>query len=129
MNQSVQDRILIASLQALSSRVNFAFQTILCPIGMVLTILAVPVYFRKKMQKTNMGYLHFWQSMVDLCMLSLVVLMRQLADAFETAVTNRSDFLCRSLVFMGRFTPQISSWMNVFICFDRFVFIFYTNTV
>jgi hypothetical protein len=120
---------LASYLNLINSRIGVYTTTIVFPTGVFLNLLAIIVNIRPNLNKTNMGYLYIWQSVVNILMLSIGIITVPIREIYGINLASKSDFVCSFITFMMRFAAHISSWMNVFICLDRFVFVrFATST-
>jgi hypothetical protein len=113
------------NLSVLSIRINTISLFILCPLGILLGIVCLLIYCRKSLNKTNMGFLYFWQSMADIFLLSATLFLGQSMEIFGVYFTVQAQFFCKFFGLMSRFVAHISSWMTVYICFDRFMFVYF----
>lgn len=117
-----------ASLSSLSTQISNNFVIVSSAIGIPLNLLSIFIYLRPNLNKTNMGFLYACQAFVDMTLLLVTLfLIRGSSFIFGTTVSNASDFVCKLLTFVRRFTLHISSWMCVVITADRFVFVIYKN--
>nr|QVK45687.1 G protein-coupled receptor [Proales similis] len=97
------------------------FSFIGSPIGVVLNMISFYVFSRPSLNKTNMGFLYMWQSAVDIILLLLSTFVFASTRLYGVSFIDASDFLCRVLTFLRRFILHASSWMTLFITFDRFM--------
>nr|QVK45686.1 G protein-coupled receptor [Proales similis] len=112
---------LMNQLNNISSSLFNYMAIIVCPVGVVLNMFSFYVFSRPRLNKTNMGFLYRWQSAVDIALLLITTFVMNSFNVFGISFANTSDFLCRFLTFLRRFILHASSWMTLFITFDRFM--------
>jgi hypothetical protein len=113
------------NLNNIGSNINLYTALVLNPIGFVTNILSLFVYTRPRLNKTNMGYLYFWQTSIDICLLGMLIFIGRSREIFGQELSTQSNVLCTFTRFIRRFLVHISSWINVLICFDRLVFVLF----
>jgi hypothetical protein len=97
-------------------------------IGISLNLVNIIVFARTMHQKINMGLLCTCQATVDLVLLLITLLLaRSSPFIFPQSLDSVSDPMCKFIKYIRRLPLHLSSWMNVIITFDRFVFILYGN--
>ena len=97
-------------------------------IGIPLNLINMIVFAKLMYQKTNMGFLCTCQASVDLALLLItLILARSSPFIFPVSLDSFSDPMCKFIKYIRRLPLHLSSWMNVIITFDRFVFILYGN--
>ena len=112
----------------LNSDITTYFVITSSSIGIPLNLLNIIVFAKLMHQKTNMGLLCTCQATVDLILLVLtLILTRSSPFIFPVSLDNLNDPMCRFVKYIRRLPLHLSSWMNVIITFDRFVFILYGN--
>nr|QVK45688.1 G protein-coupled receptor [Proales similis] len=111
----------IALISSIGRDIYYYFTIIVSPIGVLLNMFSFYVFSRPRLNKTNMGFLYRWQSAVDIILLLLTTFVFASRSVFGVSFANTSDFLCRVLTFLRRFILHASSWMTLFITFDRFM--------
>lgn len=94
-------------------------------IGIPKNLLSIVIFYRLMRNKTNMGYLYLWQSAVDLCSLLSFIFLFQSAQTLGINLYIVNDTWCRFTTYFRRFIHHFSSWLSVFITFDRFIFVLY----
>ena len=97
-------------------------------IGIPLNLLSILTFARLVNNKTNMSFLYICQSLVDinLFLVNLLV-VRSPTLFFNTNFINQSNALCQLITYLRRFTLHTSSWTTVLITVDRFIFVIYKN--
>ena len=112
----------------LNTDISTYFAITTSAIGIPLNLINIIVFTKLLHQKTNMGFLCLCQAIIDLfLLLDFFLLTRSSPLIFPQSLDSYSDFLCRFVKYMRRLPIHLSSWMNVIITFDRFVFILYGN--
>ena len=75
-----------------------------------------------------MGFLYTCQTTIDLIVLIFTLFVyRSGTFIYGYSPANISDSICRASAFLHRLMMQSSSWMSVFIIFDRFIFVLYEH--
>jgi hypothetical protein len=127
-NSSLASVTYINWLNTLSIQMNFYFGVIALPIGLVLDIFSLYIYTKPSLNKTNMGFLYFWQALADILVMLLSLFLSRSRELFDVNLPNYSEFLCKFNSFARRYLVHLSSWMNVIACFDRFIFVLYPSS-
>nr|QVK45698.1 G protein-coupled receptor [Proales similis] len=115
------------SLRELSKNLNFYCSVVGYPIGILLNALSIVIFVRPNLNKTNMGFLYTWQAAFDIMLLGAASFSIAMGTAIGIPLDATSDFLCRFLSIVRRILVHASSWMSLFITFDRFLFVRYPN--
>jgi len=124
MNSSLNSSDLYAQL---TESLSFYYTLIIPVIGLVLNLFSIFIFAKKSLNKINMGFLYLVQSSVDcLLLLTLTVFFRS-SLLFGENLDTASDIACKLLTFSRRFVVHVSSWITVYITFDRFMFIKFPN--
>ena len=117
-----------AYLNELSTDISTYFVITSSAIGITLNLLNIIVFSRLMHQKTNMGFLCTCQALIDLFLLLITLLLaRSSPFIFPDSLDTFSDPMCKFIKYIRRLPLHLSSWMNVIITFDRFIFIIYGN--
>ena len=119
-----------AFLNSLNSQIVYYFVIVSAVFGIPGNLISMIVFVRLafKNRKINMGLLYTCQTAIDLIMQILSLLaLRGAIYLFGVNIFTLSDSFCRGFMFMRRFILQASSWMSVFISFDRFTFVLYEH--
>lgn len=112
-------------LVKVSNDINNISVIVQSSIGIPANLLSIVIFARLMRHKTNMGYLYMWQSVVDLFMLLCYMLLFQSSQTLGINLYTVSNVWCKSITFIRRFILHASSWVAVFITFDRFIFLIY----
>ena len=113
-------------LYRLNSQVTNLFVIVYSSIGIPCNILSIIIFYRLTRIKNNMGFLYICQSVVDIILFLInLLLVRSSPLIFPRSPANLSDELCKIATFLRRISLIMSAWMTVLITFDRFIFIFY----
>ena len=116
----------ISYLYRLNNQLTNIFVIAYSSIGIPCNILSIIIFYRLTRIKNNMGFLYICQSIVDIIVLLVnLILVRSSPLIFPSNLTNLTDELCKTITFLRRLTLHMSSWITVLITFDRFIFIFY----
>ena len=115
-------------LVKISNDINNYCVIVQSAIGIPANLLSIIIFARLMRNKTNMGYLYMWQSVVDLCLLLCYLLLFQSAQTLGINLYIVNDAWCKLITFIRRFILHASSWVAVFITFDRFIFVLYGHT-
>ena len=112
-------------LVKISNDINNYCVIVQSAIGIPANLLSIIIFAKLMRNKTNMGYLYLWQSGVDLCLLLCYLLLFQSAQTLGINLYILNDAWCKIITFLRRFILHASSWVAVFITFDRFIFVLY----
>ena len=127
-NSTLQDLDAGMSMMNLNTQVTNVFLIVTSAIGIPGNLICILVFSRLIRQKSNMGLLYTWQSVVDLFFLILsLFFIRSSQMFFNGAVYNWSDGWCKAWAFWRRFPLHMSSWVALLTTFDRFAFVLYEN--
>ena len=97
-------------------------------VGIPANLLSIFIFARLLKQKTNMGFLYIWQSIVDLCVLLCFIFFFRSAQTLGINLYVASDSWCKFITYIRRFILHASSWVAVFTTFDRFIFVLYGHS-
>lgn len=99
---------------------------IMVPIGLVLNLITILIYSRKKFKKNTMG--------LYCCIIAFTDISALIVGFFEffgLSINNDfnivSEFSCKLLNYMTRLTFQMSAWLHVFLSLDRLISIKYLS--
>ena len=110
----------------LANIMNKYYVVVSSSIGIPCNLISIFIFARLMRNKTNMGFLCMCQSIIDLCVMMIILLvLRSYPLLFPVNFGIINDHLCRLLTFLKRYDVQVSSWMCVLITFDRFIFVLY----
>jgi hypothetical protein len=113
------------SIDSLSRDISTYFAWSLPHVGVMLNLFSIFIFTRKSLNKTNMGYLYLWQTCIDIVLLlSYVHIFRRASAVFGYDFPFESNLLCKLVIFFRRFILHASSWLSVYITFDRFVYVY-----
>jgi hypothetical protein len=111
----------ITFLNNLSTSISFYFSCIVVPLLILLNILAICVFLRKKMrQKTNMSIYYISLAVMDTLAVSQSILYMQLFPIIGINLAAMSHAACKSIMFYRRAMVQAPSWFQLAITLDRF---------
>ena len=114
-----------AYITNLSTNMNRYFVLVSSSIGIPCNIISIFIFARLMRNKSNMGFLYLCQSIIDLCLMVILLLVLRAYPLLFPYFFYTSDQLCKFLTYLKRFTAHVSSWMCVLITFDRFIFVLY----
>ena len=104
------------------------FLIVTSAIGIPGNLISILVFSRLIRQKSNMGLLCTWQSLIDLFLLVIsLVFTRGSRLFFDGVVFNWSDGWCKAWSFWRRYSLHLPSWVALITTFDRFTFVLYEN--
>ena len=109
----------------ISNDINKFYLIFQSAIGIPANLLSIVIFTRLMRNKTNMGYLYLWQSVVDLCALLSFIFLFQSGQTLGINLYIVNDSWCRFITFFRRFIHHFSSWLSVFTTFDRLIFVLY----
>lgn len=112
-------------LTRLSNDISNNMNIIMSAIGIPCNLLSIIIFTRLLRNKTNMGFLGIFQSIIDMLILALFLLVFRSSQLFGTSFAGMNDSLCKFLTFLRRFILHASSWIAVLSTFDRFTFVLY----
>nr|QVK45676.1 G protein-coupled receptor [Proales similis] len=98
------------------------------PIGVVLNLFSAFVFLtnRKLNHKTNMGLLYGAVALADaVTLLMMGMIFENLLPYFGALLLVESDSLCKIGRFIWRLTVHMSSWLQVMVAFERFLYVNY----
>jgi hypothetical protein len=124
---SSEEAAYVNFINRIISQMSFYFAITILPVGILCDLFSLYIYTRPNLNKTNMGFLYLFQTLVDLLLMLHVMLLNRSRDLYGVTLTNVNEILCRLITFSRRYTVQISSWMNVVTCFDRFMFVYFAS--
>ena len=110
-------------LSNLSNNLNNYLSIILPSIGIPCNLIAVFIFWRLRGNKSNLVFLGVFQSLVDTVLLLFVLIIFRSQFTIGVNIANQSDSICKFVTFIKRYIYIASSWMQVFITFDRVIFV------
>lgn len=105
--------------------VEFIFNIVILAVGIVGNVLSALIFTRSNFNKnTNTGKLYLF-----LCIFNLFSIFEaEFIESYSDVMFNyRLSLPCYMDNFMKRSLNQIVSWLQVLICFDRFILVIYPN--
>ena len=106
-------------IKAISDKVNFYILIVVIIVGFIGNIISLFIFTRPNLnKKTNTGILY-----TLLCIFNLLILST--IHFFEIFGYQLMSLPCNTGLFMKQSLYQILSWIQVFICFDRFFLVIY----
>ena len=101
---------------------NFIMIMIIFPIGVTLNILQLYVFSKKQLNlKTNMGSMHALLSLFNVIALVNSIFIRQLLPIFKINLKEYTNFGCKLMNFIQRFSLDLPSFQQVLISFMFFM--------
>jgi hypothetical protein len=112
---------LITSLTTLSNQISYYFLVITMPTGIVLNLASIIVFMRPNLNKTNMGFIFTILSIVDtISLLNYTFIVRS-----SVLFGYNWTFQCGVANYIRRTLFNISSWIQVYVSFDRYIYIYF----
>ena len=111
----------------LTYKINFYSILLLSPMGIILNAFSVYIFSRPRLNKTNMGFLYLWQSVIDCILLIGFVFIYPTIPIIDFNLDIASDFLCKSVSLFRRFILHSSSWITVLITLDRLLYVYFPS--
>lgn len=104
----------------------FYVSTFLFPVGILLNSIEIVIFQMKKFQKTTMGFFFTINSLLNITIILYLLIFIPVATQ-NIYLHLKSNFTCKIYYFLLRVLYQASSWLNVLITADRFLFILFSN--
>jgi hypothetical protein len=98
---------------------------ILNPFAINLNVFSAYVFTRANLNQTTMGFLYMIQFIVDTFFLIWQSFVSFSFKIFHIDIYLFTNDSCRISTFIKNFVPMISSWVMVYIAYDRFVFVYF----
>jgi hypothetical protein len=115
--------LFISSLANIQSRIGYYFLFIFPFSGVVLNAFSLLIFSRASLNKTNMGFLYMWQTSFDIVLILVYIFETRSTTLFGQYIGSHAEVLCNSVRWLRRVTLHASSWMGVYITFDRYAFV------
>ena len=98
----------VAYYTNLNNVITSNFVLVSSSIGIPLNLLSILVSLRLMNKKNNMGFLYIFQSLADLIMfLVYLLLIRSRPLIFTYALENQSNFMCKLLRFLRKYSHTL----------------------
>jgi hypothetical protein len=107
-------------LQELARSINFYYSAIMAPIGILLNMATIFVFYSKRIRTTTMSLLYISLAISDTLSLLNSVLFSQLLPSLRIDLMILSEFSCKFFTVWRRSVIQAPSWILVFITVERF---------
>jgi hypothetical protein len=104
----------------LNTEHNFYFTVVCVPVGILLNLVSIYVFQRPRLNKTTMGFMFTYRSIVDILLLLTVLLLIRGDALFQVVLYQQSDILCKLFYWLKRLILHMSSFNYVIITLDRF---------
>jgi hypothetical protein len=111
----------------LTDSFSFYYTLIIPPTGLILNLFSIFIFTRKSLNKINMGFIFLIQTFADCLLILMLTVFLRSSILFGENLETASDIACKILTFSRRFFVHLSSWITVYITFDRFMFIKFPN--
>lgn len=121
-----------AYLNGINTQLTVYFVIISSSIGLPSNLISAWLFVRimkkSKNNNNNMGFLCLIQSVFEFVFLLVqLILLRSTPLIFSTNLSNTTDFSCKLLTFLRRFTPHASCGLMAFITIDRYLAVCFPN--
>lgn len=103
----------------------YSIYTIL-PIGILLNVVQIIVYLRKKFISTTMSNYYIQISLNNIIAI-LLTIVRFIGQIEFYPFEENTKFGCKFLAFLTRFSYASCSWLNFLMTIDRLIFILFSN--
>ena len=102
------------------------FHAVEIPIGILNNFISLLIFIRPNLnKKTNTGFLYSW-----LCILNIVTMVFYCTLFRGNTVFNLTiSAPCGLIIFFQRILLNMISWLQVYICLDRFVAVYYPTKI
>ncbi|RMZ98684.1 hypothetical protein BpHYR1_026612, partial [Brachionus plicatilis] len=97
------------------------------PLGIVLNFIQIIVYLRKKFKSTTMSNYYIQISLNNILAITLTI-VRFIGQIEFYPFEENTEFGCKFLAFLTRFSYASCSWLNFLVTMDRLMFILFANT-
>ena len=114
-------------INSLEDHFDFFLSITLFPIGILLNIISIFVFRRKKFNKTKMGIYYTLLSITHTVALLYYLFIVNAMNLFNYNPMILSDFACKVFTFLRRPARQISAWIQVSLTIHRFISFKYPN--
>lgn len=116
----------IANLKTISNTISFYFMVITAPVGIIGNIVSLYIYTKPALnKKTNVGFLYGWLCILDLISICNYVFITRSSVVFGYSVS----MPCGLDNYTRRTAFNVTSWMQAFISFDRFVAVMFPTKI
>jgi hypothetical protein len=116
-------------LENLRSQMGYYFAFSIPFLGIFLNCLSLYIFTRPSLNKTNMGFLYLWQTIIDILVLLFYIFISRSMQLFGYSLLIHYDIVCKILTLYRRFILHASSWLCVLTTFDRFLYVCYPNSL
>jgi preprotein translocase subunit SecG len=120
------DEFFMLNEQAFGRAVYFWFSVISLPLGTLFNTIGFAVFLRKRFRQTTQSFYYCWLIIFD-----TAVLYTCCVQYLMTGLNNDPQIinlaLCKFFTFFIRYSGQCSSWFDVFITADRFLYVVFPS--
>ena len=111
----------ISFLNSLADSINFYYSIIAVPIGIVLNLLTLATFLRKRIRtKSSISIFYIALSIYDIISLMNSILYVQLLPTINVKIVNFSDVWCKIGSIWRKIATQCPSWTQFIMTFDRY---------
>ncbi|CAF0795483.1 unnamed protein product [Brachionus calyciflorus] len=94
--------------------------------GILLNIIQILLFQMKKFNRTTMGFYFTINSVINILIIGYLMIY-DIPMSQNIVIQLNSDWNCRIYLFLLRIFYQCSSWLNVAVTADRFLFVLFFN--
>ena len=121
MNPNMNNSLAL-NLTGLVYAFEFYSCLVIVNIGLVANLLNILVSMRKELQKNTMGFYNVLMSTFNILTLVTVCYLNLFIESLgDEQLILKSNLSCAGILFISRLFPQVASWLNVMVTFDRMI--------
>jgi hypothetical protein len=109
------------TVQAAPFNLHFWISILTNPLGILLNMLAMYVFSRPNLNKTNMGFYYMNMSFYNSLCLAYFVFFLDSKASFGYDLSLQSDVSCAIITFFRRVVREIPNWIEALITLDRYL--------
>jgi hypothetical protein len=105
----------------LSDEVDFHFNVILCPFGVIANLLAFLVFTRKRLNTTNMGFFYRMLTFTNITNLLFVLFFMEAKGLFGFDFYTHSNLSCEFIMYGRRLVRELNPMLEALLTTSRFL--------
>lgn len=109
-------------LNSLSTQISFYNSAVTTTIGLASCLVSALIFFfNRSLNRTNMGYLYGWLSVLNFLALVPEYVFTGFLPGVSIALINASDAMCKLALYSIRVTTHMSSFWQAYISCERYI--------